>query len=204
MPHDVISAVLSSNEDADDLAASQQSSKQSILSLMKEAGRGLVASLKQRTARGAFSAMMLAGAAMGLADRMDAQSMTAIVKGTVTSGTDTSGIFGAPGGNLAGQSFTLTYSFDDTKGTQVVSTSGSTPNGSYIETSGSSNPGTAVLEIGSGQWNFGGSGSYTASSINSEAQTTIEPHPYSYQYLLVTDYYNVSGSTGNDNVKIGL
>ena len=88
--------------------------------------------------------------------------------GTVTSGTDTSGMFGAAGANLAGDSYTLTFTFDDTKGTQAF-TSGS----SYIQNTTTSNPGTGALQIANGSFVFGRSaGPYT-----SKANVTADGNP---------------------------
>lgn len=85
--------------------------------------------------------------ALGLPAR--ASLVTATITGTVLGGSDQGsngiGVFG-PVGNLAGRPFTLVFTFDDTKGQQTVS--GTPPNYSAIQGSGSSSPGTAVLTIG--------------------------------------------------------
>jgi len=80
-----------------------------------------------------------------------ASDIEIIVTGTVLSGTDSSGVFGlAPGTNLAGKPYVLTFTFDDTAGTESFTSSQS-----YIKSTATSNPGTAVLQIGSGSFAFG-------------------------------------------------
>jgi hypothetical protein len=97
------------------------------------------------------------------------------VTGTVYSGTDTSGMFVGTGANLAGQDFTAIFTFDDTKGTQ-----GSSPTTSYIETSGSSNPGIVELDIGNGTF-IGGRGA----DANSKASVVYNGIPSDSEYGLL-------------------
>jgi hypothetical protein len=80
-----------------------------------------------------------------------ASEIEIIVTGTVYSGTDSTGVFGLPPGtDLTGKPYTLTFTFDDTAGTQAF-----TSTQSYIESTATSNPGTAVLQIGNGSFAFG-------------------------------------------------
>jgi hypothetical protein len=81
--------------------------------------------------------------------------VTFTIRGTVSTGTDGTGVFGfAPGTSLAGLPFVLVYTFDDTKGTEQVS-SGKVPYGSSVTGIGPTSPGTAVLQIGNGSFSFG-------------------------------------------------
>lgn len=80
-----------------------------------------------------------------------ASEVAITVTGSVLLGTDTSGVFGfAPRTDLAGKPYTLTFTFDDSLGTGSFSS-----DQSYIKNTSTSNPGTAVLQIGSGSFAFG-------------------------------------------------
>jgi hypothetical protein len=73
-----------------------------------------------------------------------------IYEGSDTSGSGTKGLFAAPGTDLTGRSLTLTFTFDDTKGTKTDSYSGQPPvlvSSEFV----SSNPGATgnvVLQVG--------------------------------------------------------
>jgi hypothetical protein len=88
-----------------------------------------------------------------------AADVTFTITGMVSSGSDTTGVFGfPPNASLAGKSFTLVFTFDDTKGTQTVfDTDQGLPYASTITTNQAtgSSPGTAVLTIGGGSFSFG-------------------------------------------------
>lgn len=110
------------------------------------------------------------------------------------------------GTNLAGQSFTLTFTFDDTKGAQLTpATCAATGLPYYSGISGSSlqnsSPGTAVLQIGNGSWTFGAPPNVLLSS----GATRSVPCG-----TLTTDsvafYVNDAPPTGyiSDNVSISL
>jgi hypothetical protein len=87
------------------------------------------------------------------------------VTGVVGSGVDDSGVFGPQNGDIATEPFSLVFTFDDTKGMQAVETCGGIPYFVSITNTGSSNPGTATLTIGSGSFTFGVlNASYGASS----------------------------------------
>jgi hypothetical protein len=95
-----------------------------------------------------------------------AQQAIATITGTVYTGTDGmsgkgSSVFGfAPGTSLAGQTFTLNFSFDGSKGQQTVTkccAEPPVPAKSDIAGSGDESPGTAVLQIGNDAFAFGSS-----------------------------------------------
>ena len=106
-------------------------------------------------------------------------TITGIVLSAFDSGPNGQGAFG-PAGSLNGKSFTLVYTFDDTKGTQSIK-----PNYSEIRGSGSSSPGTAALTIGSGSVNYpmpvqSGFSSYATRAINISPQgQTVAFYVYS-------------------------
>ena len=121
-----------------------------------------------------------------------ASMIQATITGTVSAGVDgtvagSTPVFGfAPGTSLAGQAFTLTYTFDDTIGQQTSTTCCALPPVT-VETelagTGASSPGTAVLQIGSGSFTFGPS-----SEGDSEAYRTAPPISSSaYYYVGVQD-----------------
>jgi hypothetical protein len=115
-----------------------------------------VAATKRTGSKRLLSAMMLAMAAFGGMQEADASIVTITVTGTISNGVDNTGLFGPPKSELDGQSFKLVFTFDDTKGKQENSpstcTSGITNEGLIAPLS---SPGTAVLQIGSGTWEFG-------------------------------------------------
>lgn len=112
-----------------------------------------VASTKRTGIKRLLSAMMLAMAALGGTQWADASIVTTTITGTVNGGVDNTGIFGPPS-ELNGQNFKLVFTFDDTKGKQESSFCST-----FITNEGQlaplSSPGTAVLQIGSGTWEFG-------------------------------------------------
>jgi hypothetical protein len=84
-----------------------------------------------------------------------ASKVVATITGTVFSASDNSGTFGPPNSELAGDNFSLVFTFDDTKGVQNVATSNGVPYFSSITSTASSNPGTAVLTINAESFEFG-------------------------------------------------
>jgi YD repeat-containing protein len=99
---------------------------------------------KENLCRAAFAALVFC-ATIAAPQISYADFATVTITGTVLSGTDTSGMFTGVGANLAGDTFTLTGQFDNTKGTTYY---GSTT--SYIENLSGSNPGTSELDISNG------------------------------------------------------
>lgn len=97
-----------------------------------------------------------------------ATQVTVTITGTVTSGQDVvhngQGVFGTQP-DLAGLSYTLVYTFDDTKGTETSGIeSGGVP--TTISGSGSSNPGTATLSIEGTAVGLGNNPSNSSSEMN--------------------------------------
>jgi hypothetical protein len=76
------------------------------------------------------------------------------VTGSVIEG-HSSGVFGPPNANLAGSAFDLVFTFDDTLGVQMTATCNGTPYFVGINSTSSTNPGTATLSIGGGSFTFG-------------------------------------------------
>jgi len=118
-----------------------------------------------------------------------------IVKGTVPSGTDTSGVFGPPNTNLAGQSFTVMFLFNRGLGTQYDN------GGDCVKTicvssvggNGAQSPGIAYLTIGSGApYLFDVNGSPQGSSFS---QRTVSPDaPFPSSYFEIAQVYTPFGS----------
>jgi RHS repeat-associated protein len=153
MQHDVISALLPPISLADDIHSLSDTRTLSVLSAMKAAGRSLLASARRHG--GILSALMMAAAALGATQAADAATVTITITGTVYSGTDISGAFGfPPNTDLSGMAYTLTFTFDDTKGTESFVNCLPSCRGSYIDSTTTSNPGTAVLQIGNGSFAF--------------------------------------------------
>ena len=99
------------------------------------------------------------------------------ITGTVSFGSDLSGVFLGSGCtqntpcNLAGKSFTLVFTFDDTLGQQYFGS-----NISYIQQTPSSNPGTALLTINNNSFEFAAPAGRRL--LTSTAQSDIPPGRY--------------------------
>jgi hypothetical protein len=85
-----------------------------------------------------------------------AAQVIATITGTVSTGTDGSGVFGTPNSPLDGQNFTLVFTFDDTQGQQYTYNCDGVPCGSEIYIGNSPNTTMAVLQIGGGSFPFAG------------------------------------------------
>ncbi|MGC2299258.1 MAG: FG-GAP-like repeat-containing protein [Acidobacteriaceae bacterium] len=83
--------------------------------------------------------------------------ITITFTGTVGIGTDNTGVFVSKGASLAGLPFTATFTFDDTLGEQQSGLPDWSEIYSTVSDTGQtiSNPGTAVLKIGTGTCSFG-------------------------------------------------
>jgi len=149
---------------------------------------GFFQNINQWLGAGAVAGGLLAGANVAEA----ALVMTTIV-GTVSSGEDQGsngiGVFGSPGATaLTGKSFTLVYTFDDTKGTAVTSNGIEIGRHSYS----SSSPGSAVLTIDGITISFGGSGT-GFSKVDKNISTT----PGLLDYVI----QDTTGNTVNTNLS---
>ena len=196
MPHDTMPPDLSFDPAAETFPELTPQEPSGILALMKQAGRSFVAKAKSAGSKTVLAAMMVAAAALCSPQAMKAADVTVTITGTVTSGTDTSGIFTSPGGNLAGYAVTLTYAFDDGLGSTYTGVCSGVP--CYTTMTSSGTPQTATLTIGYGSYNFG---LYPTSSANAEAQREIPPSYPSYMYYTVAEYYALSGvSSGSAGV----
>jgi hypothetical protein len=119
-----------------------------------------------------------------------AADVTITITGTVFSGTDQTGVFGVPKNtDLTGKPYTLTFTFDDTKGTEAF-----TSTGLYIENTSASNPGTAVLQIGDGSFGFGTLG---FSPYSSQARVSAAGSVTNSEYSLIAGDGSY-GSNWND------
>jgi hypothetical protein len=141
----------------DEIFPSARQEEPSILAATKRAGHSLVAAAKRARFKGIVSAILMASGAFGAAPAADASIVTITVTGTVASGVDNTGVFGFGRlYDLSGHTFNLVYTFDDTKGTQSLGDSATGQAcGTAITSAPTSNPGTAVLQIGTGTWTFG-------------------------------------------------
>jgi hypothetical protein len=100
-----------------------------------------------------------------LATTARASKVPITITGTVLVGTDTTGVFGfPPQTDLSGKAYTLTFTFNDMLGNEQF-----TSTGSYIQSTPTSDPGTAVLQIGDGSFPFG-----TSSKSQSSARLTTD------------------------------
>jgi large repetitive protein len=112
----------------------------------------------------------------GMPQTSRAAIVTTTITGTVASGQDITGVFGfAPGASLAGQSFTVIFTFDDTLGTPFLMDCSGVPCASGVLTSFATNPGTAVLQIGSGTFTFGSPPGATVTGTTSAVERFVPP-----------------------------
>jgi hypothetical protein len=157
---------------------------------IKKPSSPMVAAVRRVGVKGTLVAMLFATAAFVSLATANASITTMTVAGTVASGTDMTGVFGSANANLTGESFKLTYTFDDTKGR----ISGCATGGTFISGTATTSPGTAVLQIGTRTWTFGET---AVDAITSTAQ--LCGFPYSSVALdafsyLVQDQYNGVGT----------
>jgi hypothetical protein len=181
-------------------------SRKVMSTIMKEVSCPVAAAIRRVGVKGALASTMFATATFAGLATANASVVTMTVTGTVASGTDMTGVFGTANANLTGETFKLTYTFDDTKGT----VHGCAPNGIAIGGTGTASPGTAVLQIGGGTFTFGktaadaaGDSPYSTAELCGEPSTISSQDSYSYtveetfgtpatQY--VTDVVSVSGA----------
>jgi hypothetical protein len=132
-----------------------------------------------------------------------ASTVTVTITGTVSSGTDVyANVFGM--GNLAGQSFTLTYTFDDSLGTETSYQCSGTGAGYFSNISGTNtlSPGTATLLINGVTFPVGGSvvGYPLSTSATSYAEMATANCYYSLAGYGVQVGYSSSGYSGGSSV----
>jgi hypothetical protein len=133
--------------------------------------------------------------------------IVATITGTVANGTDLTGLFAPANSDLSGLPFRVTYTFDDTQGTQTTQTCFSGGPGYYsgIATNGASNPGTAMLQIGGTSFQIGGGGS-GQSSINSYALRYIANSCFSYSaagFGVQASYVGQTAASYNGTAYVG-
>ena len=144
-----------------------------ILLTTRAVGRALAASVNRGCNKAVFATVLATALAFAAPAKAWAKVVTFTITGTVASGTDYSGVFGfPPGTDLTGQPYVLVYTFDDTKGTQDFSGCINGQGASYIVSTSTSNPGTAVLRIGTGEWTFG---TVPPPDVGSESYRLVTP-----------------------------
>jgi hypothetical protein len=157
----------------------------------------LPASLRYRgrrtsAARTRITCLMAIGAAV-LCTPLRARGATVIatITGTVTSGKDYTGVFVALGGNLAGYSYTLVYTMNDTEGVPIYGTwPADCDNG--LQSSGLNTPvPQAVLTINGKSYTFG---THTPSSVSSWVYSGNATVPQTTLAFALRDFFD--GSTG--------
>jgi hypothetical protein len=135
---------------------------------------------------------MVALAAFGPIRVARGTEIIAPITGTVASGNDNSGVFGPAKSKLAGRAFTLTFTFDDSKGIQNVDLNNCVPDFSSITSTATSNSGTATLTISADSFTFGVLN--TAEGAYSEF-ARYAPHGADSQvFLTAGDGYYLGGS----------
>lgn len=154
---------------------------------------------KRRFSHFSVSFVMLLLMTLGASGQARASQIVTTIAGSVLQGTDTSGnpsgLFALPHTDLTGRNFLLTFTFDDTKGTES-DTFCCAPSPVLAKSdrsgSGASSPGNAVLEIGGVAYTY-------PTSTASEVYRTGGP-------LLSSAYYYVSvqDQTINDSNVIAL
>jgi hypothetical protein len=110
------------------------------------------------------------------------------ITGTVSTGTDGSGVFGTPNSALDGQSFTLVLALDDMQGQQYTYNCTGVPCGSEIYIATQPNNATAVLQIGGGSYTF-------AASISADARRDVAPAINDASFSLNGIFGNAVGAT---------
>ncbi len=100
--------------------------------------------------------------------------ITVTVTGTITSGTDVTGVFGSPNTDLTNDPVTVTYNLYDTVGTNtVVSCSQNTPCGSTLQANGVNSPGSVIVQVNGVSVTFG-------DLFNVDVARYISPAPSPY------------------------
>jgi len=177
MPYD--SATPDFSFETAETARPARTQNNNLLDAMKTAGKSLVSFVKRK---GVVPAMIAAAAAL-TAPHARAQSSNQVqvtITGSVSSGTDgymgNALAFNTGSTNLATQPFTLTFYFDPSKGTDGSDLcSDGYYDQSYVSGSGSSNGGTAVLQVGSNGGQFSIGGQVGESSVTTNANM-YAPH----------------------------
>lgn len=126
--------------------------------------------------------------------------ITVAITGTVASGRDIAGIFGRPGADLAGKSFTVIYTFDDKKGIQQIPDCAKAPGCfSQIESLdassflGPSSPGTGVVRI-DGRASPVIGGTIDGSAVSSAHKTTYPCCKMPMTYMMSFEVRDSNGS----------
>ncbi len=127
--------------------------------------------------------------------------IVATFTGTVLSGTDTAGVFGAAGGDLAGQAFTATYTYDTGAGAIRTTTPGFADELRGGSLYGAPTPiVSAILSIGGQSDSFQGLyngriSTFAGGEFRAEAHQTIVPVSQLYTYLVTGAPSSIEGPT---------
>ena len=160
--------------------------------------------VRRRPSRRAIGAFLIAAAAavLWLPHPAQAARVVATITGVTAGGTDFTGVFGfAPGGSMAGHSFKLVYTIDDTRGQQGIYANADGVYGSYIENSGLDSPMTAVLTINGHSVSYGTLPINQVNSNFSKNLTNQGPVIFLYSISLA-EQYNVGSSRGGGNIFV--
>ena len=147
---------------------------------------------------GIASLMSMAAAALCAAQPAKAQQVIATITGTA-SGTDRTGVFGfTPGTAFTNQPFNLVYTITVSNGQQGLYYTNGVPYGSYIESSGLSNPITATLTINNTPFTFG---TRPISSVTSYVKKYVTSATAGADQIYFYLQEELSPPTGNDEIS---
>jgi RHS repeat-associated protein len=156
MPHDNISPEFSTP--AASIFNPSEVRTGDVRSAFRAVSNAILKPVKRVGTKAVLAAMIVAAAVICAPQEAKAATVTATLSGVMGSGTDVTNVFGlGVNANLAGQPYVLTYTWDDTNGIEAVYSNGGPPYGSSDTSPNpltTANPGTAVLQIGTGSWTF--------------------------------------------------
>jgi hypothetical protein len=148
--------------------------------------------------RGRIVMSVLLMAVVGMARTAAATQVSAAMAGLVTSGTDITGVFGAPNSSLKGDSFTLNCIIDDQKGTAAKYAPSIIESTGTIAAGTMSNPEACSLSINGGTVviGFGANASGLSSSV------VKSPNPGGSESFGVSEAYNLAHEAGEGSVGV--
>jgi hypothetical protein len=143
--------------------------------------------------------------AAGLCAPLLAQAAQVTITGTVLTGVDRTGVFGlTPGGNLAGQQFTLVYTINTARELYTDYPNSNVPYLCYVTGQGntiSSSPVAADLTINNRTYSFG---KLPVSSVASSTSRNVHMGEVPTEDLNNNEAYYVSGYQGTGALAMGL
>jgi len=114
-----------------------------------------------------------------------ASQVVVTVTGSIYSGKDVSGVFGAPNSDLNGSGITVTYTFDESIGNEVTKFCGKSPCGSSLTAFGITSPGSVVIQVNGGSTFF-------QNFFNIQVARTIAPAIHSLYFHAGDGGYNAA------------